>query len=70
MAAGFEVTAAMPTQELDASQRLVDVMILSGRTIPHSVVFSVTVPKVSGWRDAALAAAAAEAAELESLFDA
>lgn len=70
MAAQFEIIAAAPTQELDGAGRLVDVMELTGVTIPHQVNFTVKVPKVGGWRDAALARAAAEAAELESLFDA
>lgn len=68
MANLYEIIAAMPSQELTSTGQLRDVMTLTGVTIPHSVNFTVTVPKTAGWREAALAAAAQEAAELEAVF--
>lgn len=70
MAEQFEITAALPSQELDAAGRIVDTMSAAGATIPHGVSFTVTVLKEPGWRDRLLALAAEEARELESLFDA
>lgn len=70
MAAQFEITAATATQELDATGRIVNIMVATGVTVPHSVAFTVQVPKEPGWRDALLALVAREAAELESLFEA
>lgn len=64
----FEVTAAAPTQELDAAGQLVDVMQVTGLTVPHQISFTVSTPKTDGWRDRILLLAAEEARELESLF--
>jgi uncharacterized protein YggE len=69
MAETFEITAAMPSQEL-APTGLVDVVTATGVTKPHGVSFTVTVPKAGAWREALIEAARAEAAELEAIFDA
>jgi uncharacterized protein YggE len=66
----FEITAALPTQELDAGGRLIDVIEAVGVTKPNGVVFTVRVPKTGAWREALIAAARAEAAELEAIFNA
>jgi hypothetical protein len=68
MADLFEITAAMPSQQLDSSGHLVDVMIVTGQTFPHNVSFTVTVPKTAGWHDAAIAAARTEAQQLEAIY--
>lgn len=68
MADLFEITAALPTQELSATGQLVDVMQITGITFPHNVSFTLTVPKTAGWRDAAIAAAREEALELEAVY--
>lgn len=68
MADLFEITAAMPSQEIGPTGNLVEIMQVTGITFPHQVSFTITVPKVAGWRDAAIAAARQEAIELESVF--
>jgi hypothetical protein len=70
VAATFEITALIPTQELTPANKILEVMEASGTTIPHGVNFTVTVPKTTNWKAALLEAAAAEAAELESVFEA
>lgn len=66
---GYTITAAIATQELDASGRLVDVMEATGVTTPNGAAFVVRTAKTPGWRDRIRELAAAEAAELESLFE-
>ena len=68
MADTFEIVAVTPTQVLDAANRPKDVLTATAITLPHNVMFEVTVDKVPGWKDALAAAAKAEAAELESAF--
>jgi len=65
---GYEVLSAAVTQELSGTGSLVDVVQVTFKSLPHEVVGQVRVPKTAGWREAALALIATEAAELESLF--
>lgn len=67
---GYEIISVIPSQRLEGGMTIVPTIEAVGITRPHDVNFSVTVDKVDGWRDALLAAAAQEAAELESVFDA
>ena len=68
MADLFEITSALPSQEIGPTGNLVDVMQVAGITFPHNVSFLVTVPKTDGWVAAATEAARKEALELESVF--
>lgn len=70
MAANFEIIAAVPTESFDGAGRPAPVMRVDALSKPHDVSISVTVPKVEGWKENALAQLAAEAAEVESLFGA
>lgn len=68
MADLFEITAALPSQEIGPTGNLIDVMQVSGITFPHNVSFTVVVPKTDGWKAAAIEAARKEALELESVY--
>jgi hypothetical protein len=68
MADTFEITAVVPSSRLDG-QRVVDTIEASGFTKPNSISFTVQVDKVGSWKAAVAAKAAAEAAELESVFE-
>lgn len=68
MADTFEIIAARPEQQLTPGGQLTEVMVADAVTIPHGVNFTVQVPKTHGWKEALIAKATAEAAELESLF--
>lgn len=70
MADTFEIMGAFPTQRLDASQQIIEVIEATGVTKPHGVSFTIAVDKLPGWRERLLAIAAEEAAELEALFSA
>ena len=70
MAANFTTMAVLFGTRLVGGTQIVETAELTGLSIPHEVSFTVTVDKVDGWKDALLAAAAAEAAEVESLFGA
>ena len=66
----FDIIAALPTLDLNESNRLVQMIEATGVTKPHGVEFTVSVQKTPGWKDRLMALAASEAAELESIFDA
>ena len=68
MAENFDVVGVVPTQRLVNGTQLSDVIELTGVTKPHGVMFTVEAAKAPGWKDAILAAAEREAAELESVF--
>jgi hypothetical protein len=69
VAAGYEIIAVIPGQRLEGGLRIVETLEAVAITQPHEVNFSVTVDKTGGWKAALVAAVAAEAAELESVFD-
>lgn len=69
MAELFTILAVIPEQRLQSGTTVVEVVTASGITHPHEVSFSVTVDKVGDWKAALAAAAASEAADLESVFD-
>ena len=69
MADGYELQAVTPSSRLEAGTRIVETLEAVAVTKPHSIQFSVTVDKVAGYSDALHAALAAEAAELEGLFN-
>lgn len=68
MADTYTILSVIPSQRLQGGVTVIETIEAVGITIPHEVSFSVSVDKVAGWRDALAAAAAAEAAELESVF--
>lgn len=65
----FEVTAVLPTERLTPTQQLEPIITATVVTIPHGVIFEVTVPNAPGWKEALAREAAAQAAEYESAFD-
>jgi hypothetical protein len=69
VASTFVITAAFPSQRATPAGDLYDVIEASGHTLPHEVAFSVTVRKEGDWKATLAELAAAEAAELESLFE-
>ncbi len=69
MADTYTIVSVIPTEELVAGTQIRKVIEASGLTIPHSVTFTVVVPREGDWRAALAKAAAAEAAELEAAFD-
>lgn len=64
----YDLTAAIPVPKLEG-QSVVIYMEVAGITKPHSIGFTVEVRKQPGWQDEARRLAAAEAADLESVFD-
>ena len=66
--AAFEIVSALPSQRLDGAGRVEEIMIVGCVTEGHGISFQVEVPKTADWRDKAVAAARAEADELEAVF--
>lgn len=67
--AEFEIIAVSTDQRLEGGTRIVETITAVGITRPHDVNFSVTVDKAPDWKAALIAAAQAEADELESVFE-
>jgi len=68
MAETFDVTAAIASQRLNGTE-IVDVMEVTAITKPHGISITVTVTKAPGWKEVAQAQLAAEAEDVESVFD-
>lgn len=69
MADTYEVVGAIATQRLVNGVEIQDVMEVTAVSKPNGVTFTVTVPKSPGWVEAVAAAAAAEAAQVEAVFN-
>lgn len=69
MAETYTIQSVIPSQRLVGGTRIQETIEAVGVTIPHEVSFSVSVDKTGDWRTALADAAAAEAAELESVFE-
>lgn len=68
MAETYTILSVAGTQELGPSGNLVDVMEVQFETIPQGGTGSLRVPKTAGWREAAEAAVASEAADMLALL--
>ena len=68
MADTYTILAVTPSQRLQGGTVVVETIEAVGITIPNEVSFQVSVDKVGDWRAELAAKAAAEAAELESVF--
>jgi hypothetical protein len=69
MADNYQVVSAISTQRLINGVDIQDVMEVTAVSLPNGVTFTISVPKAPGWKDAAAAELAREAAEMESVFD-
>lgn len=66
---GYTIIGVATGQRLEGGTRIIETVEAIALTTPNNVNFAVTVDKKPGWKEAIAAAAAAEAAELESVFD-
>lgn len=67
--AGYEIVAVIPGQRLEGGIRIVETIEAVAFSKPHDISFSVVVDKVEGWKADLAGKVAAEANELESVFD-